>query len=257
MALTQLMKSGLHHFGYDLIRYPLPDWYLLRAGLIELFTALQINCIIDVGANYGQYGDFLRQIGYEGRIVSFEPVSTSFQQLQKRIKDDPRWHAYNLALGAAEDVLTMNIMGRDQFSSLLPLNSYGKTEFAEEAVVTHTEKVDIVRLDSMKDEITAGLTDPRIYLKMDTQGFDLQVLEGATGMLPLILALQSEIAVRPIYTGMPDYLTSLSKLNELDFSITSLIPVSRDRNLRIIEFDCLMVRNSTAVSQDSVTLSAG
>jgi FkbM family methyltransferase len=244
MALTQLLKSGVRHFGYDIIQHPMPDWYLLRAGLSELFETLQINCVIDVGANYGQYGDFLRQIGYKGRIVSFEPVSASFKRLSERTKNSSGWQAYNLAVGATNDVLEMHVMKQDQFSSLLPINSFGNSQFTKEAAVTHTERVNIVPLDSMKDEITAGLEEPRIYLKMDTQGYDLHVMEGAKTLLPQVLGLQSEISLQPIYTGMPDYLTSFSRLNQLGFSITSLIPVSRDKNLRVIEFDCLMVRNS-------------
>jgi FkbM family methyltransferase len=224
----------------------MPDWYPLRAGLSEIFTAHQINCVVDVGANHGQYGDFLRQIGYKGRIVSFEPVSTSYKLLQERIKNDPAWDAHNVAAGSAKQTLDIHVTEKDQFSSLLPMNSYAGKQFPEQTVVTRTEKVQVVRLDSMMDQITAGLSNPRVYLKMDTQGYDLQALEGSTGCMPLVLGLQSEIAVKPLYDGTLDYLTSLSKFNEFGFSITSLLPVSRDQNLRVIEFDCLMVRSEQA-----------
>jgi hypothetical protein len=79
---------------------------------------------------------------------------------------------------------------------------------------------------------------------MDTQGYDLEVLEGATGCLSSVLGLQSEIALKPIYEGMPDYLTALAKYNSLGFGITSTVPVSRDKDMTVIEFDCLMVRRS-------------
>ena len=242
--IGRFVKSGLRHFGYDITKYPLPDWYLLRAGLSELFASLQINCIIDVGANHGQYGDFLRRIGYRGSIVSFEPVSTSFKLLSERSKDDHAWHVYNLAVGSSSQMLDINITNSSDFSSLLPVSSYGSSQFAKAAAVTRTERVHVVRLDSMIDEITKGTKEPRIYLKTDTQGYDLQVLEGASGCLQLILGLQSEIALKPIYEGMPDYLASLARLNALGFSITSLIPVTRHENLRVVEFDCLMVRDS-------------
>ena len=242
--IGRFVKSGLRHFGYDITEYPLPDWYLLRAGLSELFASLQINCVIDVGANNGQYGDFLRRIGYRGSIVSFEPVSTSFKLLSKRSKDDNAWHVHNLAVGSSSQMLDINITNSSDFSSLLPVSSYGNSQFAKATAVTRTEQVHVVRLDSMIDEITKVTKEPRIYLKTDTQGYDLQVLEGASGCLQLILGLQSEIALKPIYEGMPDYLTSLARLNALGFSITSLIPVTRDENLRVVEFDCLMVRDS-------------
>ncbi len=242
--IGRFVKSGLRHFGYDITKYPLPDWYLLRAGLSELFASLQINCVIDVGANYGQYGDFLRRIGYRGSIVSFEPVSTSFKVLSERSKDDNAWHVHNLAVGSSNQMLDINVTNSSDFSSLLPVSSYGSSQFAKATTVARTEQVHVVRLDSMIDEITKGIKAARIYLKTDTQGYDLQVLEGASGCLQLILGLQSEIALKPIYEGMPDYLTSLARLNALGFSITSLIPVTRDESLRVVEFDCLMVRDS-------------
>jgi FkbM family methyltransferase len=242
--IRKLFKDSVRHFGYDIVEYPLPEWYLLRSGINEIFSDLQINCVIDVGANRGQYGDFLRRIGYKGRIASFEPVSSSFNELSLLTQNDDAWKAYQLAVGSIKQVLEISIMVQDQFSSFLPINSYGAAQFTKEATVTRSEQANVVRLDSMIDEIISGLAEPRIYLKMDTQGFDLQVLEGASGFLPLVLGLQSEIALRSIYEGMPDYLTSLARLNALGFSATSLVPVSRDDKLRVIEFDCLMVRSS-------------
>jgi FkbM family methyltransferase len=242
--VKSFLKSSLRHFGYNITPYPIPDWYLLRTGLTELFEQLRINCAIDVGANKGQFASFLRQIGYKGRIVSFEPVSTTFKLLEEKSRNDHDWRVQNVAVGSANDTLEINITGGSVFNSLLPMNSYGKTQFPKESVVRGTEKVHVVRLDSIMGEIIQGLENPRVYLKMDTQGYDLQVLEGASTCLPLILGLQSEIAMKPIYEGMPDYLTSLAKLNDLDFSVTSLIPVTRDEKLRVVEFDCLMVRNN-------------
>jgi FkbM family methyltransferase len=242
--MGRLVKSSLRHFGYDITEYPLPDWYLLREGLSELFACLQINYVIDVGANCGQYGDFLRRIGYRGNIISFEPVTTSFQLLSERSENDNAWHGHNLALGSSNQTLDINIMSSSDFSSILPANSYGSSQFAKATTVVNTERVQVVRLDSMIDEITKGIKEPHIYLKMDTQGYDLQVLEGASGCLPLVLGLQSEIALKTICEGMPDYLTSLATLNALGFSSTSFIPVTRDEELRVVEFDCLMVRNS-------------
>jgi FkbM family methyltransferase len=241
--MRNFLKSSLRRFGYDIVPYPIPDWYLLRIGLIELFEQLNINCVIDVGANTGQFGSFLRQIGYTGRIASFEPVSTTFKLLEEKSKSDPDWRVQNLAIGSANEMLEINITDSSVFSSLLPMNSYGKTQFPKESFVKRTEQVNVVRLDSIMSNIIQRLEKPRVYLKMDTQGYDLQVLEGASECLPLILGLQSEIALKPIYDRMPDYLTSLAKLNDLGFSVTSLIPVTRDEKLRVVEFDCLMIRN--------------
>jgi FkbM family methyltransferase len=246
--LGSLLKASLRRFGYDLTHYPLPNWEVrpasLRNGLMEILTALRINCVIDVGANEGQYGAMLREYGYHGRIVSFEPVNTTFERLKDRSRNDPDWHVHRMALGAQSQTLEMMVMGGDQFSSLLPMNSFGRDKFQDQAVVERTETVSVERLDSKIDDIAAGIEEPRIYLKMDTQGYDLEVLEGASGCLARLLALQSEIALRPIYEGMPNYLTALARYKDLGFRITSLTPVSRDTDMSVIEFDCFMVRSS-------------
>jgi FkbM family methyltransferase len=251
--IGSFVKAAIRRFGYDITTYPMPNWQMdrntLAASLLEVFAKSEINCVIDVGANNGQYGEFLRNIGYRGRIVSFEPVSTTFSRLSEKAANDPAWRTYNMAAGSAAGELEINVMDNSVFSSLLPINSLGSREFTGETDVVRTEKVKVVRLDSMIEEIVAGIERPRVYLKMDTQGYDLQVLEGASGCLDSILGLQSEIALQPIYEGMPDYLTALAKLNNLGFSVTSLVPVTRDADLRVIEFDCLMVRNSSAIAE--------
>jgi FkbM family methyltransferase len=251
--IGRLVKSGLRRCGYDVTQYPMPDWQMnrnsLATALRELLAVLQINCVIDVGANNGQYGEFLRSIGYKGRIVSFEPVSSTYLRLADKSKTDPAWQIYNMAVGRAEEILKINVMDNSVFSSLLPINAFGTEQFADQTTVTRTEEVKVVRLDSKIDEIVAGLDNPRVYLKMDTQGYDLNVIEGASGCLNSILGLQSEIALQPIYEGMPDYLTSLAKLNSLGFGVTALVPVTRDENLCVVEFDCLMVRNSHSAGQ--------
>jgi FkbM family methyltransferase len=241
--IGKFLRPFIRRHGYDLIRYPMPEWYLLRDGLAEIFSTLRINCVIDVGANRGQYGEFLRNMGYRKRLVSFEPIPAMFKVLEEKSRNDPDWHVYNLALGSSNQALDLNVMSSEEFSSLLPVNSYGSEHFQDRIAVERTERVNVVRLDSILDEMTARLEDPRLYLKMDTQGYDLQVLEGLGERCPLVLGLQSEIALRPIYEGMPDYLTALARYNALGFSITSLVPVSRE-NLRVIEYDCLMIRDS-------------
>jgi FkbM family methyltransferase len=260
LVLGSLFRATLRRFGYELSQYPITNWemrpYQLRNSIVEVLTSLQINCILDVGANEGQYANLLRSFGYAGRVISFEPVSTTYNRLARQSSSDPNWAVHNCAVGSCNGSLEMNIMDGDQFSSLLSLNSYGRTQFPTQTRVARTERVNVVRLDSIMDAITEGLDEPKIFLKIDTQGYDLEVVEGAAGCIGSILGLQSEIALRPIYEKMPNYLTSLTKLNELGFSITSLVPVSRDSDLRVIEFDCFLVRTELAGMSGSPTKTA-
>ena len=109
--------------------------------------------------------------------------------------------------------------------------------------VDHLEKVETRRLDSIFNECVSGIPNPRVYLKMDTQGFDLKVFEGCEYILDNILALQSEISIRHLYEETPDFKDSISTMEKQGFDISGVFPVSRDGKLRIIEIDCVMVHS--------------
>jgi FkbM family methyltransferase len=200
--------------------------------------------VLDVGAHTGEYGDFLRDIGYDGWIVSFEPVEDNFETLRRRTAEDSKWSAYQFALGAEEKSMAMNVTRSRVFSSFHEPNAFCKGQFQERGAVERRELVTMRRLDRVFDEVLPPIADPRVYLKMDTQGWDLQVLEGATGMLDRVAGLQSEVSVQKIYSGMPGYLDSLAVMERLGFELVELVPVSRKDNLAVIEFDALMIRRA-------------
>lgn len=248
--MRQWLSRPLAHLarllGYDLVPLPVPS-ERLDVHLSRLFTHLSINCVLDVGANQGQYGARLRQMGYNGYIISFEPAIEDFKQLQRRCAADDGWEAYNLALGAQEGNIEMNIYPDTLFNSFLRPNTAMRNLGLQ---VGRVETVPVQRLDMLFDTLVASMAEPRVYLKLDTQGYDLKVLEGATRTLPMIRALQTEVAVKPLYEGMPDYLEAIQTISRLGFEVTGLFPVARDGTLRVVEFDCVMV-NSRAVGEFS------
>jgi FkbM family methyltransferase len=228
---------------------PEDDGERLEVHLRRLFELFDINCVIDVGANQGQYGDFLRQFGYRGNIISFEPSASDFELLQQRAGRDPLWHAYQHALGDEDTILSFNITSDSLFNSILRPNQF-ITDLGLRVV--GVEKAEVKRLDDIYDALLHGISEPCVYLKMDTQGYDLNVLAGANGVLNRITALQSEVSVRPVYEDMPAYLDALARMSELGFEITGLFPIARDNALRVVEFDCVMVRASIAGKSTSM-----
>ena len=201
------------------------------------------DCVLDVGANQGQYGSMLRRCGYKGRIVSFEPVKASFEVLRTRAAKDPQWSVYNYALGARAGTRLIHVSRSTVMASFLDATDYSHTQFPEGMPVTRDEKVTIHTLDEVFDRVTEGLKSPRVFLKMDTQGYDLQVFAGAKRSLPQVRGLQTEISIQAIYEGMPDYLQSLATYTKAGFVMSGLYPVSRDKQtLALIELDCVMRR---------------
>jgi FkbM family methyltransferase len=214
---------------------------LLASHVAGLLAAREVELVLDVGANVGAFGRLLRDAGYRGRIASFEPVAAPFEELSVAAANDPLWSVHRVALGRESGTRTINVMAKTAQSSFHEANSLGRA-LIPTLQTAYTEQVEVRRLDEIFAEVAAPASRPRTYLKMDTQGWDLEVLAGAGGCLDAIVALQSELAVRPLYDGMPTWLEALTELDRLGFTPTGLYPVGRDPEWRILEYDCVMAR---------------
>ena len=217
--------------------------YLVREQIGWLLRELEVDCVLDVGANKGQYARMLRRVGYRGRIVSFEPLPHLVAKLREASKGDPDWLVMPYGAGDQDTEAEINVVPGTMSSLLTP------SSFGEEWSSTlrdrepRTETISIRRLDTVFDEAIAGLSSPRVFLKLDTQGYDLQAFSGAGKRLEEVVGLQSEVACVPIYDGMPRLPEQLQLYEAEGFEVTGMFPVSRDvPTLRVIEFDVLMVR---------------
>jgi FkbM family methyltransferase len=215
--------------------------YLALEQIAWTLRELDINCVLDVGANMGQYGRALRAAGYTGRIVSFEPLSHLVEPLREAASNDVDWLVFHCALGDEETEAEINVVpGR--MSSILESSTFGR-QWATKLQNVRRETIQIRRLESVFDEAIEGMDDPRVYLKMDTQGYDLQTFRGAGARLSEVLGLQSEVACVPIYDGMPRLPKQLKEYESEGFEVVGMFPVSRHgQTMRIIEFDMVMVR---------------
>jgi FkbM family methyltransferase len=227
------------------------DWFEMETGLADYLThghvatlldLYGINCVLDVGANRGQFALLLRDAGYRGHVASFEPVPEAFAELQRAAASDPAWTAYPWALGREEGRLSMNVVA-DTLSSLLPATTFGARRHPRLRKPAAVD-VPVVRLDAILDEVLAPVADPRPYLKLDTQGYDLEVFAGLGERVADFVGMQSEVALLQIYEGMPRMPEALAAYETAGFEITALYPVSRDMHTgRVLEFDCVMVRD--------------
>jgi FkbM family methyltransferase len=232
--------------GYEIVQTS--SGTLLGVHLWRLFAQLDVNIVIDVGARLGEYGLWLRRNGYNGWIHSFEPVSDNFAELSRRAARDARWVVHNAALGSEAQYAEINVAARTDFSSFLTPTSYAAKTFGPAPEIAATERVRVQTLDEIFGGLIAPIPDPHVYLKLDTQGWDLEVLRGASGCLPRIGALQTEVSVLAVYEGMPTMSESLDYLSSSGFALSGLFPVSLDEQLRVVEFDCVAVRVETVQS---------
>jgi FkbM family methyltransferase len=231
------IKSLARRFGYEVLGPPRA--FASQQSLIGLLRQEKINLVLDVGANTGQFADELRTCGYIGRIISFEPIAATHSQLCARAEKDPDWTiAACCAVGATNGSVTMHVSGNSVSSSILEMLP-NHMEAAPLSTYERTETVPLNRLD----DICATLSTDRILLKIDVQGYERQVLEGAPRVLAGCRAIISEMSLLPLYEGQPLAADMWNLLEMLGFEAWSLEPVFRNpKTGRLLQFDGLFVR---------------
>jgi FkbM family methyltransferase len=173
--VKEIVKRTLKRFDIDISRSG------FRKTINDYIANRNIDLVFDVGANVGQFATSLREKGYPGQIESFEPVTSVFHTLAQTARSDHHWNVHNLALGVEPGKATINISDSSVFSSLLPTTN-AATTFAETAASRRTEEIEVSTLDHFASLMAAANT----LLKIDTQGFEKQVLLGARNTLSSI-----------------------------------------------------------------------
>ena len=250
LALRRIMLSAslgvLRRTPHRPAAHPLPEELAAQSRIQRaLLDRLGVNCVIDVGAHSGEYGQQLRRARYREQIVSFEPVAASFASLERRASRDPGWSVHRMALGSAPGRATMHVAKKSVFSSFMRVNDFS-TRYLPDSVATGDEEVEIGRLDAVFEEVCRHIPNPRVLLKTDTQGWDLEVIAGATGCLHHVVALQAELSVQPIYEGQVSWLDALAAFEREGFTPVHLATVTRDASLGVVEFDYLGIRRGAA-----------
>jgi FkbM family methyltransferase len=218
-------------------------WFSYDIQLDSILKKYDVNLVLDVGANQGQFVKGLRSF-YKGRVISFEPAPNIFADLEKTAASDPNWDVWNLALGSQNTTQRLNLSELSVFSSFLETNEYCQRRFGANARAIGEAIVAVRRLDTFLEEFLPDLDGARIFLKIDTQGYDLEVFKGLGNKCKHVVALQTEVSVIPIYREMSPWTESINFLETAGYSIIGLFPVNKD-SLRIVEYDCVMVRESS------------
>ena len=236
--MTPLQRLA-RRLGYDLT--PRAKARPLQAQLIAVLERFGIGCVIDVGANAGQYGATLREWGYAGRIVSFEPQAGPHRLLERRAAPDPRWRvAPPVALGGHAGELELEISAESDMSSLLPQSALLQ-RISPSSHVVGRERVEVARLDDVvEDYLEPG---ERLFLKIDTQGYEAQVLAGARGLLARLAGIQLEMPLVRCYEGERDFRNLIDDLAAAGFSPFLFMPGYFERKLaRQLQVDGVFMR---------------
>lgn len=233
------IKAGLRNIGYDLRPFDKdsnPDALLLKA-----LTMFKTDLVLDVGANRGQFAAELRSVGYRGRIVSFEPLSAEHGCLSKAASDDALWQVSpRCAIGDRDGSIKINIAANSGSSSVLPMLELHATA-APESIYIGEELVPIYTLDTLAPQYLKGSRSP--ILKMDTQGFEWEVLDGSHEVLPRLRGIICELSLAQLYGGSRLWMDMVQRIEKGGFTLWSILPGFSDpRNGRMLQVDATFFR---------------
>ena len=195
MNWKSVVRDLIRRGGYDLGPYDASHPLRRRMGLV---ASRGITLLLDVGANTGQYATAMRRLGYRGRIVSFEPLEDAYAALRAASDADPAWSCEPFALGDRTEEATLHVAGNSQSSSLRDMLETHRRAAPESGFVD-TRRVQVRKLDDLLPRLAAA--DDRIFLKVDTQGSERAVLEGARESLARVSLVQLECALQHLYEG--------------------------------------------------------
>jgi FkbM family methyltransferase len=198
-----------------------------------------IDLVLDVGANTGQYGDDLRRGGYARSIVSFEPLAVAHATLAARTQQDESWQSRNTALGSMDGESDILEARNSVSSSLLPVTSVS-TEANSGTEQTRRSKITVNRLDTLFSELASRASN--IMLKLDTQGYELEILRGAETSLERINVVECELSLREVYRGQPLFFEVSRHLYERGFFVVWIERGFQGPSRELLQVDALFVR---------------
>lgn len=245
-------RLGVRRLGLDVSRFPGTNPAADRRS--KLLAGHAIDVVVDGGGASGAYGLDLRRHGYAGRILSVEPLGSSFEALRRVAARDPRWDAVNCALGEAPGRALLNVAANGDSSSFLPMLPT-HMRAAPEACYSGTEEVEVVTMAALLEEhVPAGSS---LFVKLDVQGFERQVL--AASPIERLTGLELELSLVPLYDDSMLFLEAISLLGDHGFELCSTDAIFTDPTTgRLLQMDGVFFRrDDTAGPRASARAGSG
>ncbi len=223
MRIRTFLKQQLRRVGLEVNRFNAAGSFTARRQ--RMLERAGVDLVLDAGASDGGFASELRDAGYQGRIVSFEPLEKPFQSLLRKARKDDNWDVFQYALGSAPEQAEMNIAKDDKCSSLLsPLER--QTRVYSGARRASSTTVQVQRLSDLYGVQFQPGANP--FLKIDTQGYEGHVIDGARNVLDKMVGIQIELSLIPLFEGGRNYTRLLQELEHRKFQAVLLEPVFVD-----------------------------
>jgi FkbM family methyltransferase len=246
LAAKRVLKRLFRGCGLEVrrLRGSNSDYQVLK----DVLRTSGAEVVLDIGANLGQFAQLAFEVGFRGTVVSFEAQPEVHQELVKlaAARAGPgKWVIADCsALGSASGTVEMNISENSLSSSLLPM----RREHADAAPSSRYVSKKLVKLERLDDAAARVVpADASLFMKIDTQGYEREVLEGAPRLLGRTVAIQLELSLVPLYERAPSFVDMVTYLEDRGFQMFGLIPVFRDeRDGRLLQVDGVFLRRVPA-----------
>lgn len=238
-----VIQKILNKVGLQIKRYPdpiklSPD----MARRVKMLKYFKIDTILDIGANTGQFAVKMRKLGFRDKIISFEPLSNAFDQLKSNSLEDENWLISNYALGNEDAKSIINVSNNSQSSSILNMLPIHLSSAPSSEYIAR-EEIEVKKLDSIFNLFCKN-TD-KIMMKIDTQGYEKNVIEGALESLKMIDIIQLEMSIVPLYENEMLFVEMINYLERNGFQLFALENgFSNPSSGRLLQVDGIFVKGT-------------
>lgn len=238
-SIEKSIRLIANKFGFDIKRYR--DQTSESGRIACMLRKKCIDLVIDIGANKGQYATMLRRQGYKGQIISFEPMLNAWNDLFKASCNDDLWDVFpRCAIGEKNGTASINVSANSVSSSILDMLK-SHSDAAPESSYIGIESITMQTLDSAIESLTLN---KRIFIKIDTQGYEDKVLQGSAKSLLRAVGIQIELSLTPLYADQILLPEMLDQLRAFGFDTWAIFPgFTDDSSGRMLQVDAVMFKN--------------
>ncbi len=211
-----------------------------------LLGLYQVDTVFDIGANAGMSGQYFRNLGFNGKIVSFEPVDLYYRRLQQASAQDPLWLCEKLAIGDENCEQDINVAGGSGgASSFLPTVGHIEENEPDLAVIGQ-ERVKVETLQSvMNRHYPEG---DRLFLKIDAQGYERKILGSSQRELDRVVGMRIEVSLVRSYEDEPLMYEMLPFIYNLGFKLCGIEEAwSNQTTQEVFQVDAMLMRTDRAI----------
>lgn len=234
--LASFINKIIHKLGIEITRFPNSN----DRRLLQFLKNNAINTCVDVGANTGQFATKLIEIGFQGNIISFEPQKSAFEMLSKKAANHNNWKVYNYALGDFDGESTINVSANSVSSSLLNIMPQHKSAEPQSQYINQ-ETIQVKKLDTV---LSQSVNADKIFLKIDTQGFESKVLKGAANTLSKVHVLELEMSCVELYESELLFDDMKKHIESMGFNLCSIESGFADeKSGKLLQIEAVFIKN--------------